>query len=49
MEIKEDTNRDGTLRQIKDLCLQQIQLDKGMPILQLLDTDLEELIVGKDE
>ena len=34
---------------IKDLCLQQIQLDKGMPILQPLDPDLEKLIVGKDE
>ena len=33
----------------KDLCLQQIQLDKGMPILQPLDPDLERLIVGKDE
>ena len=35
--------------EIKDLCLQQIQLDKGMPILQPLDPDLEKLIVGRDE
>ena len=49
MEIKEDTNRDKIFNRIKDLCLQQIQLDKGMPILQPLDPDLEKLIVGKDE
>ena len=34
---------------IKDLCLQQIQLDKGMPVFQPLDPDLEKLIIGKDE
>jgi len=35
------------LDKIKDLCLQQIQLDKGMPILQPLDPDLERLIIGE--
>ena len=38
-----------TADKIKDLLLQQVQLDKGMPILQPLDPDLEKLIVGKDE
>lgn len=34
---------------IKRLMLQQIQLDKGMPMLKPLDPEIEKLIVGKDE
>ena len=50
MEIKNHYIIDKVIAdKIKDLCLQQIQLDKGMPILQPLDPDLERLIIGKDE
>jgi len=43
MEIipKEITDR------IKILCLQQEQLDKGMPILEALDPEVEALIKGE--
>jgi len=34
---------------IRQLILQQIQLDKGMPLLKPLDPEVEELIVGQDD
>lgn len=37
----------ATADKIKDLCLQQVQLDKGMPILRPLDPDVEELTKGQ--
>ena len=53
MEVNEEPRYKPTdpefINRVTDLCLQQIQLDKGMPILQPLDPDLERLIIGKDE
>ncbi|MBA7498638.1 hypothetical protein ES704_01375 [subsurface metagenome] len=34
---------------VKQLVLQQIQLDKGMPILKPLDPEVEGLIIGTDD
>ena len=40
--------RDKVFDRIKELCLQQVQLDKGMPMLQTLDPELEKLMKGGD-
>jgi len=34
---------------ISKLVLDQIQLDKGMPLIELLNPDIEELIIGQDD
>ena len=40
--------REETFNKIKELCLAQVQLDKGMPILEPLDPELEKSIKGGD-
>lgn len=34
---------------IRQLMLQQIQYDKGMPVLMPLDPEIEGLIIGQDD